>query len=309
MAPDAAPHHSMEREAAAAAVEDDLAQACGAFNAAAARLVSVLARALETKAHEGAGIHSPEQWVAWKCGLSRGRAHKLVSMARRLGELPQAALAFSAGQVSEDQVAVVCRHAPAYADAEVTTLARQATVAQLSRTLRRYTWAPEADHEEDHDQPQEPEVRRVDFGTTEEGAWRLSALLPVDQGALVERALAVTRQGLVEDEDVQDQPSWADSLVAMADACLGAGATRRPHSDRHLVVVHLRGDGHGPSGHLHLGPPLPDALRRLVGCDTRVRPERGGRGSLERGAHAAHSPRAHPHGGRGARRGLSGAGL
>ena len=50
----------MEREAAAAAVEDDLAQACGALNAAAARLVSVLARALETKAHEGEGIYSPE---------------------------------------------------------------------------------------------------------------------------------------------------------------------------------------------------------------------------------------------------------
>ena len=111
------PQHSREREAAAKAVEDDLAQACGALNAATARLVSVLARALEARAHEGTGIHSPEQWVAWKCGVSAGRAHRLVAMARRMGALPRAASAFESGEVTEDQVAVVCRHAPSYADA------------------------------------------------------------------------------------------------------------------------------------------------------------------------------------------------
>ena len=244
-----------------------MAQACGALNAATGRLVSLVARALESGAHEGTGIHSPEHWVAWKCGLSRGRARRLVAMARRLSELPETAAALEAGELSEDQVAVVCRHAPAYADGEVATLARQATVSQLTRTLARYTWAPEPDRHEE-ETPEEPEARRVSFGTTEEGTWRLSALLPPDEGTLVERALDAARQELGQDEG--DQHTWADALVGMADRSLSAAA--RPASDRHLVVLHLRGGEDGPHADLHLGPPLPPALRRMVGCDARVRP-------------------------------------
>ncbi len=112
----------------------------------------------------------------------------------------------------------------------------------------------------------------MSFGTTEEGTWRLSALLPVDEGALVERALDVARRELCDDEADVDRPSWADALVGMADRSLGAHAAARPPSDRHLVVFHLRGDDRGARANVHLGPPLPDALRRLLGCDGRVRP-------------------------------------
>jgi hypothetical protein len=59
------------------------------------------------------------------------------------------------------------------------------------------------------------------------------------------------------------QPTWADALVAMASG--------RPPRDRHVVLVHVGADRHGTAGHLHLGPALPDALRRHLGCDGRVR--------------------------------------
>ncbi len=266
--------HVEGREADVEAIEEEIAGVCGALNATTGRLVSLIARVLSTGAYEGTGIHSPEQWVAWKCGVSGGRARRLVAMARRLPALPETASALHAGELSEDQVAVVCRHAPAYADAEVATLARHATVSQLARTLRRYTWAPDpAEQEEQEPQeegkPEEPEPRRADFGTTEEGSWRLSAILPPDEGALVERALHAARKALADEGD-GERPTWADALVAMADRSLAAAS--RPHHDRHLVVVHLRGDDHGPNAHLHGGPPLPDALRRLLGCDGRVRP-------------------------------------
>jgi len=275
MAMAATAQHSEEREAKATAVQAEMAQVCGALNATTARLVSLVGKALETEAFQGTGIHSPEQWVAWQCGVSRGRARRLMAMARRLPDLPHTASAFEAGELCEDQVAVMCRHAPTFADAEVAELARHATVSQLTRTLRRYAWPekdPAGDEAEEAGQPEEAEERRVDFGTTEEGAWRLSALLPPDEGALVERALDVARRGLV-DDDV-DRPTWADALLNMADRSLGAAAATRPSEDRHLVVVHLRGDEQHPVANLHLGPPLPDALRRLLGCDGRVRPVR-----------------------------------
>ncbi len=263
--------HSETREQEANAIEEEMAQVCGALNAAAGRLVSLIARALDTGACEGTGIHSAEQWVAWKCGVSAGRARRLVAMARRLSELPHTASALGAGELSEDQVAVVCRHTPAHADAEVATFARHATVSQLARTLRRYTWASDPGEESDQANLGEPEPRRVDFATTEEGAWRLSALLPADEGALVERALDTARRGLADDDELE-RPTWADAFMAMADRSLGAAAATRPHHDRHMVVVHLRSDEGHVRAHIHGGPPLPDALRRLVGCDGRVRP-------------------------------------
>ncbi len=192
-------------------------------------------------------------------------------MARRVHELPETVSALRAGELSEDQVAVVCRHAPAHADAEVATFARNATVSQLARTLRRYTWTPDPKDDGEEGKPEEVERRQVGFGTTEGGAWRLSALLPPDQGGLVERALEAARRALTE-EGALERPTWADAFVAMAERSLGAAAASRPHHDRHLLVVHLRGDDHGAHAHLHGGPPLPDALRRLLGCDGRVRP-------------------------------------
>ncbi len=61
-------------------------------------------------------------------------------------------------------------------------------------------------------------------------------------------------------------------LVAMAEASLAAEAIARPHYDRHLVVVHVGTDDTGePNGHLHLGPALPDNLRRFMTCDAKAR--------------------------------------
>ncbi len=66
--------------------------------------------------------------------------------------------------------------------------------------------------------------------------------------------------------------SWADALVAMAEASLATEAIARPHYDRHLVVVHVGTDDTGQAnGHLHLGPALPDSLRRFMTCDAKAR--------------------------------------
>lgn len=92
-------------------LEAEIAQVCGLVNAGMARLVSLVGQVLETEAWQGWAIHSPEQWVAWKCGLTSKRARSLVRAARRLTEMPETRAAFEAGSLSEDQVAVMCRRA------------------------------------------------------------------------------------------------------------------------------------------------------------------------------------------------------
>ncbi|MGH9264045.1 MAG: HNH endonuclease, partial [Acidimicrobiales bacterium] len=107
--------------------------------------------------------------------------------------------------------------------------------------------------------------------------WRLSAELPPDEGALVERALVAARDELFHAGEPKDV-DWADAFVAMADRSLGSSS--RPHQDRNLVLLHVGTDPEGSTnGHLHLGPGLSEGLRRFVGCDARIRAvfEAGGR--------------------------------
>jgi hypothetical protein len=250
------------------------------MNAAVGKLVELIGEVLETGAWEGAGIRSASQWVAWKCGVSQTRARRLVAMARRLGELPETKAAMEAGELGEDQVAVICRHAPAGIDGQAAELARSATVTQLGRVLGSYVF----------EEPKTPDVppaevveerRWVSFGHDDEGSWTLSARLPADEGALVERALMAARDELFRagEHEPGARPtasdvSWADALVAAADKSLGGAS--RPHHDRHLVQLHVEA---GTGGHLHLGPGLSDGLRRFISCDSRIRPviEAGGR--------------------------------
>jgi len=282
------------REAEAALLEGEIADVCGILNVATGRLVSLIGRVLATESYAGAGIRSPEQWVAWKCGVSLGRARALVAMARRLPELPKTRTALEAGELAEDQVAVICRYTPARNDGEAADLGRAATVAQLKRTLSRYAFdervrppkpepkpeppkrEPEGTEPDAKPEPEPEEARRANFGFDDDGSWRMSAVLPADEGAVVERALSVARQRLFGgDADHTDAPtmvSWADALVAMAETSLAAEAIARPHYDRHLVVIHVGADDTGePTGHVHLGPALPDSLRRFMTCDTKAR--------------------------------------
>lgn len=255
--------------AAAARLETDVAEVCGLLHATTARLVSLIAQVLAAGAWEGAGVRSIEHWVAWKCGVSAGRARRLVAMARRLPELPSITEAFVGGELSEDQVHVVCRHAPVHTDAEMTEFARYATVAQLQRTLSSYSFAPAGEAE-----PVEPVAERRDVGFcyTDDGRWRMSANLPAHEGALVERGLGEVRNRLFAEHDA-GEVTWADALLAMSDTSLGAD-TRRRSADRTTVLVHVQSsfDGDRPVAHLHMGPALSDNVRRYVTCDAKVRP-------------------------------------
>ena len=85
-------------------------------------------------------------------------------MARRLGELPETKAAMEAGELGEDQVAVICRHAPAGIDGQAAELARSATVVQLRRVLGSYSFEEPKTAEARPRAPEEP--RRVSFGTT-----------------------------------------------------------------------------------------------------------------------------------------------
>ncbi len=267
-------------EAVACWAEGRVAELMGTVNAATAELVSVIGRVLESGAWGGAGVRSPEHWVAWRAGVSAGRARALVAMARRLGELPEAAAQFSAGRLSEDSVRLVVARTPAARDAEVANLATHTSVAQLGRILRSLPPVPS-----DPDEPPKAEAdtdsARVCFGYDDD-RWSLRAVgLAPDDGALVTRALEAAREAEFRQREPQAPPgdrprgvSWARALVRMAAAALDSldpatAAGGRP-SDRYQVLVHVR-PGDTPAANVHLGPALSDAARRRLTCDANLR--------------------------------------
>ena len=254
------------------ALEAEMAQVCGILNAAHARLVGLVARVIDEDLWCGAGILSPEHWVAWRCGVSAGRARQVCTVARRLRELPVNQGLLDAGAISVDQAAVVARYAPVEKDSEVAAQATEMTVAQLTRVLSKYKFTVEP----------EPvpaplvETREVSFGADDDGVWRLRAAVPVDEGAVIEAALVACRDRIFHDTaDPEDRREvcWADALGLMAERSQAQGATERPHSDRHRVLLHLEADDDG-TGRLtvHQGLVLPDSLRRYLLCDTTVTP-------------------------------------
>ncbi|MGH9216261.1 MAG: DUF222 domain-containing protein [Acidimicrobiales bacterium] len=265
-------------------LEDRVADVVGLLNVVTADLVRLIGEVLRTAAWEGFGIRSPEHWVVWRCGVSPGRARRLVRMARALDTLPATNRLFRAGDLGEDQTAVIVRHTDAEHDRQVAELAPSLTVPQLQRVLPSVPRKEsEPDGTGDDVAPGAPEgrcLRAVRFAYGDDGMWWCSVRLPSDQGALVQKALEVGREREFRlrhpDHDVGDpgDVSWADGLLRMAEAGLDAidvaTAAGRPPGERTQVILHLNADRKVPP-RLHLGPLLPQGIGDYLSCDATVR--------------------------------------
>jgi hypothetical protein len=269
-------------------LEDRVADVVGLLNVVSAELVRLVAEALRTAAWEGFGIRSPDHWVVWRCGVSPARARRLVALARGLEALPATNRLFASGSLTEDQTAVIVRHADTEHDAQVADLAPAMTVPQLQRVLpslpRKESDPPDGTGDDDASGERERRCRRaVRFAYGYDGMWWCSVRLPSDQGALVQKALEVGRDREFRlrhpDHDVGDpgdpgDVSWADGLLRLAQAGLGAldmaTAAGRPPGERTQVILHLDADRQVPP-RLHLGPVLPPEMGDYLSCDATVR--------------------------------------
>ncbi|MGQ0830620.1 MAG: DUF222 domain-containing protein [Microthrixaceae bacterium] len=240
-----------------------------------AGVVSVIAEVLAAEAWGvGGGLRSPEHWVAWRTGVSPGRAAGLVAMARRQGELTECGALFRAGSLGEDAMRVIATKAPVERDGELAGLAPMMMHTQLSRILR---------HLPDQEPGARPEPgREVSFGFRSDGWWEGRQVLPPDEGAVAQKALEAARGELFGERQPDADPmvrgpvSWGDAFVRVCEVALDGldPATRRGEArgERAQVIVHVdaRSDGDGQA-RLHLGPQLPDALCRYLCCDAKVR--------------------------------------
>jgi hypothetical protein len=269
-------------------VDRDMNEAVGQLNALHGRIVALLAEGLALGSAETWA--STTHWVAWQAGLSRSAASALALLAERADELPATIGRLCEGRLSLDQAAPIARHAPTWAEDELSAMAEAMTPAQVSRCARLYRAADEPDPANDAgadpgsadvpeppaDAPGDPAVEPSRFGAwfDDDGRFVCRGNLAVDDGVVVDAALRVHYDALWNEwkrrhpaEPALPQPTWADAFVRMAERSLDVEAAERPHAQRCKVLVHVDlADDHAHA-HTHLGAGLPAGIWRWLACD------------------------------------------
>ncbi len=119
--------------------DDALNDVAGHLNAQHARLIDLaIAMLADDSLWFGDGVHTPEQFLAWRTGLAPNRARQIVAIARRATELPESIDACRRGELAIDQLAAIANRAPWWADHDICDLAKMLTVGQLRKTLANY---------------------------------------------------------------------------------------------------------------------------------------------------------------------------
>jgi Domain of unknown function (DUF222) len=119
-------------------LHDDVA---GHLNAQHGRLLDLTVWLLANPvAWQGDGVRTVAQYLGWRCGIGPSTARNLVVAAERAGELPVSIDAVRRGELSLDQLMPIVRKVPAWANAEMASLAKRLTVSQISRTVNRMNW-------------------------------------------------------------------------------------------------------------------------------------------------------------------------
>jgi hypothetical protein len=192
--------------------------------------VRVLGRLDVSRAWADDGARSGAAWVAWRCGLSRGRAGALLKCGRQLRDMPGVEAAMLAGRITVDHVRLLAAAQRADAEAFAADEARLIDAAQrllfsaFERVIRYWTYAHapdrcEADAATLHDE------RRLDASRTIGGVVVVDALLDPITGEVFLRELERL-------EAAEFEADWAEARERLGDAATAADLRRTPKQRR-----------------------------------------------------------------------------
>ena len=245
---------------------------------------------------ECGGFRSSAHWLSWHLSLGLGAARQYVRVARALPELPAISEAFSRGELSYSKVRALTRVANEDNEPMLLEWARAGTAAQVENLVRRYR---SADRQQENEQATAQQARReLKAYFDDDGMLVLRGRLAPEQGALLLKALEVSREALLTPPDGSAEPETdsakppktnnddspvaadqvlADALTRVAERALDAdraGASPAA-ADRFQVVMHVDAEvlaDPEADGRCELadGPGLAaDTARRLT-CDASV---------------------------------------
>ena len=135
-------------------------EVAGHLNAQTGRLIDLTIWLLANMQEwQGDGLWTPNQYLAWRCGVGPSMASNIVAAAGRAKELPVAIEAVRRGELSLDQLMPIVRRVPDWADEQVVSLATPLTVSQIRRLVARTDWEWRPGHPHDASIDVDPDTR------------------------------------------------------------------------------------------------------------------------------------------------------
>jgi hypothetical protein len=241
-----------------AAMGEAIAETAAIIDVATHRFLTQLREFDRVDGWDRAGALSCAHWLSWRVGMDLGAAREKVRVAKKLAELPAMDEALRKGEISYSKVRAMTRVATAENEADLLSMARSATGAQLEKICRLKRMVNALDGES----AAEVEERRyVVERPASDGMVSIQLRLLPEEAARVMKAFEVAGCG-----------NRADGAVALAEAALGGklggeGGSVRPPVE---VVVHVQaGD---LEGRTELGDGISAEVSRRLLCDAGVVP-------------------------------------
>ncbi len=238
----------------------------GLHSASAAELCALIQAADVAQSWMTDGARSLTDWVSVRLRVRDDTARQLVSVARRLSDLPVLNKRFASGDLSLDQVDAISRMATADTEAGLIEEALGLSNTALDRAARRANPPSASDEREAH------RVRALWIQRTLDGAsGRLTAHLPNTELEIVETAITQRADKIGPDPgtglfDPYTQ-RMADGLVEVC-ATTGDQTSTPPQISAYVDLDVLLAEDDGPGAHeLGSGALIPNETARRLSCD------------------------------------------
>ena len=250
-------------------LEDSIIRHCHRINAATYDLLVVLREFDQRAGFLRSGFDNCADWLHWRCDISLSAAREKVRVAHALLELPAISRCFGSGQLAYSKVRALTRVAKRNNEQELLDFALGHTATQVEqhcRELRCGTPASTKQAQRAWSGRSLSMFRNMDKGTI-----TYTLEVPVEQGALVDKALDKASATSDSDRAEFADESWsarrADAFLEIANNYLSGkhnSDEAASDSDNYLVTVHVDHlaltEGKGRSG-------LPiESVKRLC-CD------------------------------------------
>ena len=274
----------------AQSIRTEILQLCAELHRTEFRLIELIEQLDVPGAWRHDDMPSCAHWLNARCGIDLVTAREKVRIAHALPKLPLIRAAFRDGELSYSKVRAITRVADWSNEAELVTLAKARTAAQVAkrvRDLRQVARLEESKAAYDA-------YRRRTFAcaTDENGSLIFEGRLPAEQGALLLQALDRAmdwsfsgqphRQRLRSDdarvEDLPQDVRRADALAILAERFLSVPPLADEGlntADRYQLTVHASAEALPEFGdidvddppHIEHGPVVAAETLRRIGCD------------------------------------------
>jgi hypothetical protein len=257
------------------------------IHAATSELVELTAELDTDDAWAESGMRSCAHWLSINIGVDVYTGGEMVRAGHALEELPLLRAAFEDGRLSFDKIRAVTKVATPAEDEVWTEIALHASGAQLARICRGVKQAL------DVDDPRRAGDALFNRGVRtwwrDDGMFQLMAVLPQEDGAIVEAAIEAAAERIARQErrvPSPDRPELAgehrthpmlraDALIRVCEAWVAADATNPVVAPTTQVVVHvdadaLDGELTGGRSRVENGPWLSPSSVRWLSCDADV---------------------------------------